>query len=151
MIFIGVESQSAGGHGYNKRQSANAKEVFYQLHKIGIRTIGAWIAGFSFQNRETLMEDLKYFISCYPTYQQLSIFSPFPGTPLHDTLQKNGLAPQCQFSDYNFWNPKSSHPEFTNQELFKFTEDGYTLGYETWGPCLLRNLDVHLNGIQFCR
>jgi|CXWL01.1.fsa_nt_gi hypothetical protein len=150
-IFIGVESRTAGGHGYRKRHSYDAKEVFEQLHRIGVRTIGAWIAGFSFQTRQTLLDDLHYFISCKPTYQQLSIFSAFPGTPLHASLEERGAAPRCQFSDYHFWNPTSSHPEFSNRELLELTDHGYTLGYETWGPCLLRNLEVHLNGIQFCR
>ncbi len=151
VIFIGVESESAGGHGYAKRHTADAKEVFGQLHRIGVRTIGAWIAGFPFQNRQTLLADLKYFIRCKPTYQQLSIFSAFPGTPLHESLRARATAPACRFSDYHFWNPASSHHEFTNRELLEFTEYGYTLGYETWGPCLLRNLEVHLDGIRFCR
>ena len=151
VIFIGVESQDAGQHGYRKRDTADAKTVFEQLHRVGIRTVGAWIAGFPFQNRQTLREDLDYFVSCYPTYQQLSIFSPFPGTPLHDSLQKESPGYQCQFSDYHFWNPSSSHPEFSNRELFDITEYGYDLGYETWGSCLQRNLDVHLNGIEHFR
>ena len=151
VIFIGVESQCAGGHGYDKRDGADPKEVFTQLHRMGIRTIGAWIAGFPFQNRQTLHEDLEYFISCYPTYQQMAIFSPFPGTPLHDSLPKKDAVHQCQFADYHFWNPSSSHPEFDNRELLEITERGYTLGYQTWGSCLQRNLDIHLNGIEHCR
>jgi len=150
VIFIGVESRNAGENGYGKRDRADAKEVFEQLHRLGIRTIGAWIAGFPFQNRETLQEDLEYFISCYPTYQQLSIFSAFPGTPLHEARHGNTTAPACQFSDYHFWNPSSSHPEYSNAELLELTEYGYELGNQTWGPCLLRNLDVHLNGIEQC-
>lgn len=150
-IFIGVESQSAGGHGYHKRDRADAREVFAQLHRIGIRTIGAWIAGFPFQNRQTLHADLHYFNSCQPTYQQLSIFSAFPGTPLHASREAQGVDQQCQFADYHFWNPASTHPEFSNQELLEVTEYGYELGYQSWGPCLLRNLEVHLNGIEFCR
>ncbi len=151
VIFIGVESQCAGGHGYNKRDTADPKEVFAQLHRIGIRTIGAWIAGFPFQNRQTLREDLESFIGCCPTYQQLAIFSAFPGTPLYDSLHKEASGPPCQFSDYHFWNPSSSHPDFGNQELLEVTESGYALGYQTWGSCLQRNLDVHLNGIEHCQ
>ena len=150
-IFIGVESQSAGGHGYHKRDRADAREVFAQLHRIGIRTIGAWIAGFPFQNRQTLLADLHYFNSCNPTYQQLSIFSAFPGTPLHNAREEERIDQQCQFADYHFWNPASAHPEFSNHELLEMTEYGYALGYQTWGPCLLRNLEVHLNGIDSCQ
>lgn len=150
-VFIGVESQFAGGHGYSKRDRADAKEVFTQLHRVGIRTIGAWIAGFPFQDRQSMQQDLDYFISCYPTYQQLSIFSAFPGTPLHDAKRKQGGEESCLFSDYHFWNPSSPHREFSNRELLEITERGYRLGYQTWGACLLRNLDVHLNGIEHCR
>ncbi|MEI6210644.1 MAG: B12-binding domain-containing radical SAM protein [bacterium] len=151
VIFIGVESQMAGGHGYSKRKRAEAREVFARLHHVGIRTIGAWIAGFPFQNRMSLREDLDYFISCCPTYQQLSIFSAFPGTPLYAARQKEGAGPPCRFADHHFWNPSSTHPDFSNQELLDITEHGYTLGYQTWGACLLRNLEVHLNGMAHCR
>jgi haloalkane dehalogenase len=150
VIFIGVESRVAGLNGYGKRSRDDAREVFAQLHRHGIRTIGSWIAGFPFQDRETMQEDLNYFISCSPTYQQLSIFSAFPGTPLHESRHGADSGPPCRFSDYHFWNPSSDHPDFSNRELLELTEYGYELGYRTWGPCLLRNLDVHLNGIEQC-
>ncbi|NVO00070.1 MAG: radical SAM protein [Geobacteraceae bacterium] len=150
VIFIGVESRNAGENGYGKRDRADAREVFAKLHNLGIRTIGAWIAGFPFQSRETLQEDLDYYISCYPTYQQLSIFSAFPGTPLHEARSNESKEPDCQFADYHFWNPSSTHPDYSNSELLELTEHGYELGYQRWGACLLRNLDVHLNGVEWC-
>lgn len=150
VVFIGVEARHAGTNGYAKRSGADPRQVFAALHRVGIRTIGAWIAGFPFQSPEGLPDDLHAFIACAPTYQQLSIYSAFPGTPLHAERQQRGELPPCEFADLHFWNPASVHPDFDNRQLLAITEQGYALGYETWGPSLLRSFEVHLNGIDSC-
>ena len=150
-IFIGVESKFAGEHGYDKRDDADARVVFDKLHEMGIRTVGAWICGWDFHNHANMYEDLNYFVSLYPTYQQLTRLSPFPGTLLWERLREEGRVKEVPWEDVHFWSGAQKNVALESHETLNLTEYGYDLLYRTWGPSLLRRLDVQLNGYAYCR
>lgn len=150
-IFIGVESKFAGEHGYNKRKSANAQEVFQKLHSMGIRTVGAWMCGFDFHNHGNVMEDLNYLVSLYPTYQQLTRVSPLPGTAMWREMKQAGRVRDVPWEDVHFWSGALQNESFEPHETLNITEYGYDLLYQTWGPSILRRLDVQLSGYDYCR
>ena len=150
-IFIGVESKFAGEAGYKKRGTADAREVFNRLHSMGIRTVGAWICGWDFHHHGNIQEDLNYFVSLKPTYQQLTRLSPFPGTPLYEQLKAEGRVDEVPWEDVHFWSGAQKNAVLQPHETLNLTEQGYDLLNKTWGPCLLRRLEVLLNGYAFCR
>ena len=150
-IFIGVESKFAGEHGYEKRDEVDARTVFDKLHEMGIRTVGAWICGWDFHNHTNIYEDLNYFVSLYPTYQQLTRLSPFPGTLLWERLCEQERVKDVPWEDVHFWSGSQKNVALETHETLNLTEYGYDLLYRTWGPSLLRRLDVQLNGYAFCR
>jgi haloalkane dehalogenase len=148
-IFIGVESKFAGAHGYSKREKQDAREVFSKLHERGIRTVGAWICGWDFHNHQNMYEDLNYFVACYPTYEQLTRMSPFPGTVLYDKLKEEGRVRNVPWDDVHFWSGSQVNINLETHETLNLTEYGYKLLYETWGPSLLRRFDVTMNGYEY--
>ncbi len=150
-IFIGVESKFAGDHGYEKRDEADAREVFSRLHSMGIRTIGAWMCGWDFHTHANIMEDLNYFVSLQPTYQQLTRVSPFPGTKLWERLRDEGRVADVPWEDVHFWSGAQKNVALEAHETLNLVEYGYDLLYRTWGPSLQRRLDVQLCGYDFCR
>ena len=150
-IFIGVESKFAGDHGYDKRDEIDAKVVFEKLHSMGIRTVGAWICGWDWQTHGNMHEDLNYFVSLHPTYQQLTRVSPFPGTPLWERLTEEGRVNDVPWEDVHFWSGAQKNVALESHETLNLTEYGYDLLYKTWGPSALRRLDVQLNGYAYCR
>ena len=149
-IFIGVESKFAGEHGYDKRDEADAREVFSRLHSMGIRTVGAWMCGWDFHHHGNIHEDLNYLVSLYPTYQQLTRVSPFPGTPLWDKLREQQRVHDVPWEDVHFWSGAQKNVALEPHETLNLTEYGYDLLYRTWGPSILRRLDVQLNGYAYC-
>ncbi|MFX0040551.1 MAG: B12-binding domain-containing radical SAM protein [Promethearchaeota archaeon] len=149
-IFIGVESKFAGEHGYTKVKEADAREVFNMLHNRGIRTIGAWICGWDFHDHSNIHEDLNYFVACYPTYEQLTRLSPFPGTALYNKMKKNGRIRDVPWEDVHFWSGSQENVALEIHETLNLTEYGYDLIYKTWGPSILRKLDIMLRGYEFC-
>ncbi len=149
-IFIGVESKFAGEHGYEKRDEYDAREVFRRLHSMGIRTIGAWMCGWDFHHHGNIHEDLNYFVSLYPTYQQLTRVSPFPGTPLWERLREEGRVDQVPWEDVHFWSGAQKNVALEPHETLNLVEHGYDLMYNTWGPSILRRLDVQLDGYAWC-
>jgi hypothetical protein len=150
-IFIGVESKFAGEHGYEKRDEADAREVFDNLHRLGIRTIGAWMCGWDWHDHHTVHEDLNYFVSLYPTYQQLTRLSPFPGTALWKKLTEEGRVSDVPWEDVHFWSGAQKNLHLEPHETLNLTEYGYDLLYQTWGPSVLRRLDVQLSGYEYAR
>jgi len=149
-IFIGVESKFAGEHGYTKRKEVDARMVFDKLHSMGIRTLGAWVCGWDFHNHSNIYEDLNYFVACYPTYQQLTRLSPFPGTVLYEKLMEQNRVRDVPWEDVHFWSGSQENLNLETHETLNLTEYGYDLLYKTWGPSILRKLDVTLNGYEFC-
>ncbi|MFW9937915.1 MAG: B12-binding domain-containing radical SAM protein [Candidatus Thorarchaeota archaeon] len=149
-IFIGVESKFAGEYGYSKRQEIDARKVFDKLHSMGIRTLGAWICGWDFHNHSNMYEDLNYFVACYPTFQQLTRLSPFPGTVLYEKMKEANRVRDVPWEDVHFWSGSQENIALETHETLNLTEDGYDLLYKTWGPSMLRKLDVTLNGYNFC-
>ena len=149
-LFIGVESKFAGEHGYDKREKLDAKVVFRELHRRGIRTIGAWMCGWDWHNHQNIHEDLNYFVSLYPTYQQLTRVSPFPGTPLWERLQAESRTTEVPWEDVHFWSGSQKNVALESHETLNLTEYGYDLLYRTWGPSILRRLDVQLAGYEHC-
>ncbi len=150
-IFIGVESKFAGEHGYDKRDEADARVVFDELHRRGIRSVGAWVCGWDWHDHATMEADLNYFVSLYPTYQQITRLSPFPGTPLWERLRENDRVAEVPWEDVHFWSGAQKNVHLEPHETLNLTERGYDLLYRTWGPSLLRRLDVQLNGYDHCR
>jgi len=150
-VFIGVESKFAGEHGYDKRDEVDAREVFGRLHAMGIRTIGAWICGWDFHSHANVHEDLNYFVSLYPTYQQLTRLSPFPGTALWEKLSEEGRVRDVPWEDVHFWSGAQVNKALEAHETLNLTEYGYDLLYRTWGPSVARRLDVTLNGYAYCQ
>lgn len=149
-IFIGVESKFAGEHGYDKRREVDAREVFNKLHNMGIRTLGAWICGWDFHNHSNIYEDLNYFVACYPTFQQLTRLSPFPGTELWRKLKDQGRVMDVPWEDVHFWSGSQKNIALEPHETLNLTEYGYDLLYKTWGASMLRKLDVLLRGYEHC-
>ncbi len=149
-VFVGVESKFAGEHGYKKVKEADARDVFYKLHSLGIRTLGAWICGWDYHNHSNMYEDLNYFVACKPTYEQLTRMSPFPGTELWRKLKEQGRVMNVPWEDVHFWSGAQKNISMETHETLNLTEYGYDLLYKTWGPSILRRFEVQLNGYEHC-
>jgi hypothetical protein len=118
---------------------------------MGVRTVGSWVCGWDFHSHANVMEDLNYFVALCPTYQQLTRLSPFPGTPLYDRLKKEGRLHDVPWENMHFWSETQKNLGLEDHETLNIVEQGYDILYRTWGPSLLRRLDVELNGYEYCR
>ena len=151
VIFIGVESKYADLLKYKKRSRFDPNEIFRRLHAMGIRTVGSWICGWDFHNHNNVLEDLNYFVALSPTYQQLTRLSPFPGTALYEELRKENRLKDVPWEDVHFWSGTQKNLGLEEHETLNIVEYGYDLLSKTWGPSLMRRLDVELNGYVYCK
>jgi hypothetical protein len=82
---------------------------------------------------------------------ELTRLSPFPGTPLYDRLKKEGRLHDVPWENMHFWSETQKNLGLEDHETLNIVEQGYDLLYRTWGPSLLRRLDVELNGYEYAR
>ncbi len=54
------------------------------------------------------------------------------------------------WDDVHFWSGAQDNISMEDHETLNLTEYGYELLYKTWGPSLLRRLDVTLRGYEHC-
>jgi hypothetical protein len=151
VIFIGVETKFGDLLHYKKRAQTDPKTVFRELHRRGIRTVGSWICGWDFHDHANILEDLNYFVALCPTYQQLTRLSAFPGTDLWAKLKEEGRLQDVPWEDIHFWSGTQKNLGLEDHETLNLVEEGYALLTRTWGPSMLRRLDVELNGYAYCR
>jgi haloalkane dehalogenase len=155
-IWIGVESQFSK---LKKRQGRDVKEVFDDLHAHGITTIGSWIGGWDFHDKENIQEDLDYFISLEPTQTQLFPLYPPPGTSLYERLVSEDRIPDLSLARRYFGETSGGDrfgfpdwkKNFTEAEISAIVESGHGRIYLRAGPSIMRALRVHLNGYEFCK
>jgi len=150
VMFIGVESKFGDLLPYKKRSRTDPKVVFKELHARGIRTVGSWVCGWDFHNNTNIIEDLNYFISLEPTYQQMTRLSPFPGTELWFKMKDEGRLKDVPWENVHMWSGSQKNLALEDHETLNIVEYGYEMLYRTWGPSLLRRLNVELNGYEYC-
>ena len=151
--FIGVESKFAPQEGYQKRTATlGAKETIHALHDRGISTTGGLMLGFDFHDRVNIQEDINYYVACEMTTHQISQVVPFPGTPLWYRLKEEGRVFDVPWIEVGFYGGGGyKYKNFENHELQALILEGYRRFYETWGPSVMRQLKVELNGYEWCR
>lgn len=152
VVFTGVESKFAADHGYSKKEGLSAREMFRGLHSVGIATSGAWMAGFDFQNRQNIEEDLQDFIALEPTTQQLARVCPFPATPMWKRMKEEGrIKENVDWNTVSFYGGGGMDPKnFNEHEIMNLIERGYKELYETHGSTMARLIDVNLQGYEYC-
>lgn len=147
-VWIGVESKFSD---LNKRQGRDPQETFRALHQMGIKTVGSWIAGWDFQTPENIEGDLDYFVSLDPTYQQLALLGVVPPLPLWQSMRNEGRIPETvRWRDYHIYGHTLNYAHFSHRELLDLVDRGYRRIYEEHGPSLLKELEINLNGYEWC-
>src|SRR3972149_35636 len=148
--FIGIESKFAPTSGYQKR-TGDAKETIEELQKRGITCLGGLMLGFDFHDRINIHEDINYYISLGLVSHQISRVSPLPGTPLWYRLKEENRLFDIPWEDQNFYGGGMKYRNFEPHEVEALVLESLKKYYQTWGPSLMRQFRIELNGYEYCR
>lgn len=108
-IWIGVESGlvdgDCGKEGFGKRDGGKSPpELFDDLHRHGIETIGSMILGFDFHTPENIEKDIDYFVDLKPMFYQVGPLTPCPGTKLYEEFTRDGrLKSNYSYQHFHLW------------------------------------------------
>jgi len=101
-LYCGVESGSQRvlnlmEKGITLKQAKNAFKI---SKEVGINTVGSFILGYPGETPKEMDKTINFSIKLNPDYCQYSILTPFPGTPIYNKLNKEGLLENKKWDDY---------------------------------------------------
>lgn len=92
-LLLGLETVSEGSLGDAKKQfnaSIDYKRLIQDLHDLGITVNGCFAFGLDHDTPEVFAATVQFAIDAGIDLPRFSILTPFPGTPLHHRLAKEG-------------------------------------------------------------
>ncbi len=146
-VWMGLEGEESA---YDKLKGIDTMGLVQQLQASGIRVLGSSIIGFEDHRPDKMGAIIDYAVRHDTVFHQFMLYTPIPGTPLHEKHQREGnLLPESQFpvadahGQYRF---NYRHPHFENGEEQNYLLDAFRRDFEANGPSLLRLFRVLLNG-----
>jgi len=151
-VWMGLEGKEST---YDKLKGVDTLALVQQLQSHGISILGSSILGLEEHRPEGMHDIIEYAISHETVFHQFMLYTPIPGTPLHEKHQREGnLLPESEFpiadahGQYRF---NYRHPHFRNGEEGDHLRHAFQRDFEANGPSLLRLIRVLLNGWQQSR
>ena len=148
-VWMGLEGEESS---YDKLKGVDTLALVQNMQANGIRVLGSSILGLENHRPENMEEIIKFAIRHATVFHQFMLYTPIPGTPLHDKHQREGsLLPESQFpfadghGQYRF---NYRHRHFVNGEEEAFLLDAFRRDFVVNGPSLMRLIRVLLNGWQ---
>ncbi len=136
-IWLGLESSSSG---YEKLNGTDTLALTRELQSHGICVLGSSIIGLEHQTPENIQFDIDRAVAHDAVFHQFMLYTPMPGTPLHETVASEGrLLDNVDIADihgqykFNF-----VHPAISRDQSKVFLDRAFTLDYERNGPSLFR-------------
>lgn len=154
-IWIGVESGLVDGQcakeGFGKRDGGKSPpELFDELHRHGIETIGSMILGFDFHSPENIEQDIDYFVKLKPLFYQIGPLTPCPGTKLYRDFMRDGrVAPTYSYQHFHLWKDDGiDYANFREGELKKYFDLTHERLRTENGPPTLQFCEVNLRAYE---
>lgn len=146
-VWMGLEGKESN---YGKLKGVDTLGFVHLLQSNGIRVLGSTILGLEDHRPENMDATIDYAVRHDTVFHQFMLYTPVPGTPLHEKHQREGnLLPESEFSfadahgQYRF---NYRHPHIKNGEEEQYLSDAFRRDFAVNGPSLLRLIRVLLNG-----
>jgi radical SAM superfamily enzyme YgiQ (UPF0313 family) len=135
-VWFGVESCSKevlSGMGKSEQAKdyvTQTKRAFRWVNDNGMMIVTNIILGFPGETRESAMETVDYVIKeLNPHEIGFYIATPYPGTPLYDTVVKNGWLRVTNFDSYDTATATYETPMMTMKDLQEIRDKAYMKFY----------------------
>jgi radical SAM superfamily enzyme YgiQ (UPF0313 family) len=144
-IWMGLESPNSS---YVKLKDTDTQVMAAELRKHGIKLLGSTIVGLEHHTPQNIRAELEFAISHGTDFHQFMLYTPVPGTPLHQEMEQQGRMLQGvdladihgQFK-FNF-----RHAAISREESKKFLDWAFLRDFERNGPSIFRICETMLQG-----
>ncbi|MCJ7559085.1 B12-binding domain-containing radical SAM protein [Candidatus Bathyarchaeota archaeon] len=130
-VWFGVESGSqqvldAMRKGISPAQTVKA---FKWAKEVGLMTVANVVLGFPGETKETIWETIKFIDRLSPNDIGYYIATPYPGTPLYETVKEKGLLKITDFNKFDTATPVFEMGTMSEQELRDIRERAFQRFY----------------------
>jgi radical SAM superfamily enzyme YgiQ (UPF0313 family) len=155
-LLVGFEtiSQQAlcqSGKGFNHVQ--HYRDLVSRLHDRGVSVLGCFMLGFDTDDTSTFDRTLEFIAKTRIDLLRYTVFTPFPGTAVHDDLSRQGRILDDDWSHYDYEHVVFRPARMEPQELadgvrlmWRETYSGPAIARRMWhtGPDRIENLVYNL-------
>jgi len=127
-VWTGVESGSqevldAMHKGITIEQT---ERVYSWIRELGLKPVPNVILGFPGETKESAWKTIKFVEKISPNEVGFyNVATPFPGTPMYDTVKKNGWLKVTDFDKYDTTTPVFETPWLSMKELREIREQAF--------------------------
>jgi hypothetical protein len=148
-VWVGLEGKDAD---FVKLRHTDTRELVRTLQSHGIRVLGSSIIGLEEHTPRNIDEAIEYAVSHAADFHQFMLFTPIPGTPLHEAFRARGtLLDRAEYDDadihgqlkFNF-----RHPHITEGRETEFLLRAFQRDFDVNGPSISRVVRTTLQGWQ---
>jgi radical SAM superfamily enzyme YgiQ (UPF0313 family) len=135
-LLIGFESLSDGALAESRKQFSgrvNYGTVIDRIHARGIAIQGCFVFGFDDDDKDVFARTAEFAIDHHIDLPRFAIMTPFPGTPLHQRLAREGRLLTTDWSLYDGQHVVYSPARMTPDELLRGTESAWKMAYSWRG------------------
>ncbi|HUJ71961.1 MAG TPA: radical SAM protein [Verrucomicrobiae bacterium] len=143
MGFESIRQETLAAVGKTKNLGKSYAEVVDQLHEHGILVQACFVFGFDSDDVSVFEEAADYIVSARFDLPQISIYTPFPGTPVFDRLDRDGRILTRNWSLYNGQHVVFRPLRMTARELEQGTDLARKRAY-SWSALSRRLLEKPL-------
>jgi len=143
-VWMGLESPMSG---YRKLDGVDTLAKTADLRQHGIRVLGSTIVGMEHHTPDNISEELEYAVSHDTDFHQFMLYTPVPGTPLYQQMQREQRLLDINLADihgqfkFNF-----QHQAISRDQSKEFLDGAFRLDFERNGPSLFRVCRTTLQG-----
>jgi len=130
-VWLGVESGSETMlKAMNKSIKLDQTRRAYKIaHEEGLMTIANVVLGFPGETEKTAKETINFVKELNPDDVGFYIATPYPGTPMHDQVVKNGWLKVTDFDKYDTATPTFETPYLSMEKLAELRYKAYQQFY----------------------
>ena len=130
-VWLGVESGAQPVLDAMRKGISPAKTIqtFKWAKEVGLMTVANVVLGFPGETKETIWETIKFVERIDPDDIGYYIATPYPGTPLYETVKNNGSIRVTDFDKYDTATPIFEISSMSMQELREIREKAFQRFY----------------------
>jgi len=122
MGFESIRTEALTASKKHNNIGKHYRDVVNEIHRHGIMVQACFVFGFDTDDTSVFEETANYIISGRFDLPQISIYTPFPGTPLFDKMKKDGRILTEDWSLYNGQNVVFQPTRMSVDELRQGTD-----------------------------
>jgi len=146
-VWMGLEGENSR---YRKLNGVNTHDLVRKLQSNGIRVLGSTIIGLEDHTPENIGAAIDYAVSHDTVFHQFMLYTPNPGTPLHQQHREAGtllpeseMPPADSHGQYRF---NYRHPHIHDGREEQFLLEAFRRDFDLNGPSLYRIIRTMLEG-----